>query len=185
MNPDDVAPLDGYDPEVGLLLAVMQDSTNEWRMEMLEFCHLWQCQDLPRDAILWQEAPGGISIGALMMHMMEAELWWSGEVIGGVPVSEDDRKRLRMDGIDQYEDRWPKPLDLDLKGYFDLMDEVRARTLAVVKNETATRICPRPNPEERGATVRWILGHLAQHEAYHGGQAVSLMKRWKQKCGVR
>jgi uncharacterized damage-inducible protein DinB len=170
MRDFDIPPVEGYDPEVGLLISVMQDATREWRKEIV---------GLPKSAITWQETPTGVSIGSLMLHMIEAELWWIGEVIGGIPVSQEDVERFRLAEIDQYEDTWPVPLDLDLEGYFALMDGVRDRTLTLLKDAgPSTRIVKRPD-KDNGYSIRWILSHLAQHESYHGGQAVLLMKRWQ------
>jgi uncharacterized damage-inducible protein DinB len=81
--------------------------------------------------------------------------------------------------IDQYQGIWPAPPRRPLSWYYDQHDEIRTRTVALVREL--------PDPDEvravvwsqnRTCTVRWILHHIIEHEAYHLGQAVllSLMK---------
>ena len=49
----DAEPLPGYQEPYGLLCAILQDGTNEWRWEL--------DQDLSEDAVVWQlrESGGG------------------------------------------------------------------------------------------------------------------------------
>ncbi len=162
----DIKPLEGYDPELGLLLAALQDGTNEWRDELA---------DVDEDALLWRPCPGGPSVGAELMHIAEVEAWWVQEVVKGRPLTDDFKRRVLADQTDQYEGTWGEPPRMPLKAYFDLLDEVRAETRSLLTDETPDRaVCPDPNFPDR--TVRWCLSHVVQHESYHGGQAVLLTR---------
>jgi len=84
-----------------------------------------------------------------------------------------------VDEIDVDEWRWPEPPRQPISWYFELQNRIRARTLERIKEW--------PSPEsskELGGhprTMRWVLGHVIQHEAYHGGQAVLLNRLWRLK----
>lgn len=170
MTPLDVVPIPGLDPEIGLLGAALIDSTREWREELEEL--------KPSAASLtWQAEPGGVSIGALFLHLIETELWWIQTVAGGIPITDAEVKRYRVDEIDQYADKWPQAPEMDLGGYFTMLQEVRERTLAVLGSlGSPDRVVPRPGSETK-FTLRWILVHVLQHDSYHGGQAVMLAKK--------
>jgi uncharacterized damage-inducible protein DinB len=159
----DLTAVDGLEPQLGLLLAMLDDGTREWRGEI---------GDVPEDAVVWQPFPGGHSIGAVILHMADAELYWVQEIAAGQPVSADDEARLLSKQTDQYAVRWPTPPARPLAWYFQQRDEVRARTHQIVRKLG--------DPGHLGArgdrryTLRWILHHVIGHEAYHGGQAVLL-----------
>src|SRR2546423_15568313 len=54
----DAEPLPGYQAPYGLLCAILQDGTNEWRWEL--------DQDLSEDAVVWQPHPDAHSLGAII-----------------------------------------------------------------------------------------------------------------------
>jgi uncharacterized damage-inducible protein DinB len=167
---DDAKPLEGYQDPYGLLCAILQDGTREWRWEM--------DPELPAEAVVWQPHPNGHSIGALMFHIVTAEVFWFEQVVLQREIDKTERKLLMVDELDAETPTWPIPPRQPLSWYFDLHDRIRARTLAAVREwldpET---VLPHHG---RGVTPRWILGHVIQHEAYHGGQAVLLQSLWKQ-----
>ena len=55
--PDPNAP----EPAVGLLLAVLENTTREWREDELG--------DISDDTVVWQPFPHGHNIGALILHL--------------------------------------------------------------------------------------------------------------------
>ena len=159
---------------MGFLAAALVDSTREWRKELE---HL----ELPPEAVTWQEQPGGVSVGALFLHIIEAEFWWFQAVAGGQPLSDEDVKRYQIDEIDQYADTWPTPPSLSIEDCFDMLQEARERSLALFPTiGPADRIVKRPDADTT-YTIRWIQLHIVQHDSYHGGQIVMLAKRWKAK----
>jgi uncharacterized damage-inducible protein DinB len=160
----DAEPLPGYPEPYGLLCAILLDGTREWRAEL--------DSDLSTDAVVWRPHPGGPSIGAIFLHIMSVEVSWFERFVLGLPADPDERRLLMTDEIDVDEGRWPDPPRQPIQWYFDRHDGIRARTLEGIKqwpDADATR--------DRGGnphTMRWVLGHVIQHEAYHGGQAVLL-----------
>ena len=164
----DVAPLAGCQPDLGLLAAVLEDGTREWREEL---------EGVTEDAIVWQPFPGGHSIGGLLFHIIEAEAFWVEMVCMGLPENEALFKELMSEQIKQYEVRWPTPPRKPISYYFELQDQVRATTL-----EHIASLCDPAAVKSRtdyDVTVRWVLGHVIQHEAYHGGQIILLNEMFK------
>ena len=162
----DVKPLLGYPMPYDLLGAILQDGTREWRDEL--------DSDLSEEALVWQPAPGMHSIGALILHMASVEVGWFESFVLRLPRDPAERKLLMTDETAVDDWRWPTPPHQPLSWYFALQDQVRARTLEGLKHwPDADTAC---SDEEDSCTPRWVLGHVIQHEAYHGGQAVLLQR---------
>lgn len=164
----DSAPLPGYPEPYGLLCAILQDGTHEWRGEL--------DPDLPEEAVVWQPHPGAHSIGGVILEIAAVEVFWFERFALGIEPDTEERKLLMADDIDVDAWNWPVPHRKPLSWYFDLHDRIRARTLEAIKSwppaETAIEWHGRPR------TLRWVLGHVIQHEAYHGGQALLLSRLW-------
>src|SRR5258707_6204052 len=88
----DAKPLLGYQDPYGLLCAILQDGTNEWRWEL--------DQDLSEDAVFWQPYPGTHSIGAIILHIAMAEVFWFEKFALDKPWDPEEKKLLMVDDID-------------------------------------------------------------------------------------
>lgn len=165
----DAKPLPGYPEPYGLLCAILQDGTNEWRWEYEK--------DLSEDAMVWQPHPGMHSIGGIILHIVAVEIFWFEKFVLDVQDDPEERKLLLADETDVDEWTWPIPPEKPMSWYFELHDRVRARTLESIKRwpPADTEKTLHGNPR----TMRWVLGHVIQHEAYHGGQAVLLHRLWQ------
>jgi uncharacterized damage-inducible protein DinB len=167
----DVAPLPGCHPEHGLILASLQDSTREWRAEL---------NTVSEDGIVWQPFPGGHSIGGVLLHMAGVEAYWIEQFCLGRTLSKKELEESMSDETDQDAVKWPVPPHKPLSYYYGIQDRIRARTLESVKH------LPEPtHVKERGNeafTMRWVLAHVADHEGYHGGQAVLLKELYLRRA---
>jgi len=167
----DAPPVEARSPEIGLLLGLLEAGTQNMRREL---------GDVDEDALIWQPYPNSHSIGALLIHVTACEAAWLHLVAAGQETALDMEEAL-MGGssIDQYEGIWPAPPRNPLSWYYAQHNEVRARTIALVRElpdpDEVRAVAWNPN---RTCTVRWIVHHIIEHEAYHLGQAVllSLMK---------
>lgn len=166
----DIQPLPGLPEPYGLLGAILQDGTQEWRGEI--------DNDLDADFMVWQPHPGMHSIGAVMLHIIGIEIVWFERMVLGLPISVEERWLFMFDETDVDEWQWPTPPHEPLSWYFELHDRIRARTLEGLKRWPAADV-PFDRNDGASRTPRWVLGHVIQHEAYHGGQAV-LLSRLKQ-----
>ena len=167
----------GADDEIGLLLGLLEAGTQNMRRELGE---------VDEETLIWQPYPNGHSIGAILIHVAACEAGWLHLVAAGQETPLDMEEQL-MGGpsIDQYAGIWPAPPRKPLSWYYAQHDEVRARTIALVREL--------PDPDEvrtvvwspnRTCTVRWILHHVIEHEAYHLGQAV-LLSLMRERMGGR
>ncbi len=163
INTMDSAPIVNLDPQVGLLMAVLEDGTREWREE------IGQISD---DAVVWQPFERGHSIGALILHIADVERFWIEQVAGGRQPTPEELAELLSNETDQDAVHWPTPPKLPLSWYFRKHDTVRQRTLKLAETLTEPERVHSFKYGQR--TLRWILGHVVQHESYHGGQAVLL-----------
>ena len=165
----DVAPLEGSDLQIGLLLSMLEEGTIEWREEL---------GAVSEEAVVWQPVPNGHSIGGVILHIADVEAFWLHEVAVGHKRSQEEIERLLSQETQQYQGIWPKCPHEPLSWYLEQHDEIRQRTrqyLAGLMDSQETR-----NREGRDSeyTVRWLLSHVIIHEAYHAGQAVLLSLQW-------
>lgn len=163
----DVAPIAGFDLSIGILLASLQDSTREWREELGE---------PPIEAIQWQPAPNMHSIGALILHIADVELYWFSEFAAGNEIDPQDLKLMLSEEIQQDEVQWPVPPAEPIQWYFDLHDRMREKAWKAIQGIEPERVYER---QSYSCTLRWIAAHVVEHDSYHGGQAVLLHEIWK------
>ncbi|MCI2430864.1 DinB family protein [Candidatus Acetothermia bacterium] len=168
----DVKPVAGLDPQVGLLLTMLDDGTKEWREELGEI-------EVPDEAVIWQPFPQGHSIGAVILHIASVEAFWLQGVADGRPLSPEERKILLDDETDQYAIRWPTPPRHPLAWFYEQHDRIRKETHRTIQRLADPEHLGRRG--ERSYTLRWLLHHVITHEAYHGGQAVLLALQYARR----
>lgn len=172
----DVKPIAGLDPQIGLLLSMLDDGTREWRQELGR---------VSNEAIGWQSFPNGHSIGTVILHISDVEGHWIQEVAAGQPRSPEELKTLLSKETDQDAFRWPKPPKKSLSWFFEQHDRIRQKTHQIVKKLADPEYLARRDGRSKSYTftLRWILHHVLTHEAYHGGQAVLLAIQLSQQKG--
>lgn len=168
--PYDVAPLPGLASPYDLLAAILQDGTREWRGE------LWGAEIGPEE-IQWRALPGGPSIGAEMLHIILVEIYWFEQVALGRPADPEVSKLLMVDEFDVDQGKWPTPPAEPMAWYLELQDRHRARLLESLAEWPPAETMRTLRSEQ--VSLRWIFGHVIQHESYHGGQIVLLHEQWK------
>jgi uncharacterized damage-inducible protein DinB len=166
----DIAPLEGYDPQIGLLLANLQDSTREWRENL---------ENPPVEAIVWQPAENMHSIGGLILHIIDCEASWFESFAAGRDRAPEELKLLLSEETQQYGTLWPVPPAEPIEWYFDLQDRLRKRGFEALKGIEPER---RYDRKQFGCSLRWVVGHVVEHDSYHGGQAVLLHELWKKQA---
>jgi len=168
----DVAPVQGLDPQVGLLLSMLDDGTNEWREELDDM-------DVTEDMLVWQVFDGGHSLGGIILHIADVEAAWIHAGAAGLDRSPDELKTLLSEETQQLNVDWPAPPRKPLSWFFEQHDAIREKTRKILHDLN--------DPEMIAAhkryqfTLRWILHHVLTHEAYHGGQAVLLALQHSRK----
>lgn len=167
---EDIAPISGFHPEIGLLLAALDDSTRAWRQNLGE---------PPVEAVIWQIVPNGPSIGALILHMIDTETFWFERFIGGKTPDPEEGRLLMSEEVQQYEGIWPRAPEKPIEWYFELQARYRRRALESLKGVEPDRFFRESDDVESSA--RWVVSHVVQHDSYHGGQAVLVHEQWKRR----
>ena len=166
-----LTPVDGFDREVGLCFAQMEDVRGALVLGV---------EDLSTETLARRAYAGANTIGTLLVHIAEAELFWMQEVIRGEPLTQSQRSDYRFDVFGKPGAPAVEPHDF---GWFrKRLDEVRTQTGSVLRplkdHELESRRVWSDDKlgEKREFTVRWILHYLLGHEAHHRGQ-IFLLKR--------
>jgi|CXWL01.1.fsa_nt_gi uncharacterized damage-inducible protein DinB len=166
----DISEMANNIPLMGSFASMLEDSTREWQDELGE---------VPVEAIIWQPFPMGYSIGALLLHIIAVEKWWIHDCCGGIAFTDDDKKLLMWNETNVDDAIWPTPPSHPLDWYMGILKQTRAMTLTVLAGiKDDTRIYSRPTSGNQ-LTVRWMVAHTIEHDAYHGGQAVMLRTLWE------
>jgi len=154
----------------------MEDASADWRTEL-------DRPDLGPEITTWRAREGGPSIGAIMLHVIAAEVFWVERAVFGGEISDEVKKELLWDELDVDSDTWPDAPAQPLSWFFELHAKYRKQSLEAIKGwPPAETVYPFHNRE---VSLRWILGHLIQHEAYHGGQVMMLYGQWKASGALR
>lgn len=127
-------------------------------------------------AELAQRLPDMYSIGALTLHLGEAEYYWIQEVVGERALTEEEMKWAHFfDTIENDVDR-----GLTVEHCTERIDAISAKTRELLKNYTdgdLDKVYIREyNDVRTEITLRSILHRLIDHEAHHRGQ-MSMIKR--------
>lgn len=161
----DIPPLEGFHPEVGLLLSALKDSTREWREELGE---------VDQATVTWQPYEGAPSIATLLLHIAAVESWWLETTALGIEPDPEEVAKFLDDETNQEEHQWPAPPDEPLAYFLDLHDRVRSRVLERWRTVTdPERLVSKPTWNAE-LSLRWMLAHVVEHDSYHGGQAVMI-----------
>jgi len=160
---------EGFDPQLAILIAAWRDGTREWQDEMGE---------VDDDAMTWQFGADKLSIGSLMLHMIDCDESWIRESMFGEDLTTNPTEALQhAKSIDVDARIFPEPPAWPYAKYVELMAESRHRLIEKLKPLRAADTYTSP----RGNTLsyRWVIAHLVQHDSYHGGQIVLLHEEYK------
>jgi uncharacterized damage-inducible protein DinB len=159
----------GVSPGIGFYLSGM----DEVREQVCQAVAGLSGEKLNRPAFL-----GAHSIGALALHIGEAEWWWMQCIVAGHKLTDEDRKAPFWDVLEQ-PDAFATS-DYTAEFCLQEIDRIRNQTrelLASFNDDDLERIF---SYERRGAnheqSLRWILHHLIDHEAQHKGQILMLKR---------
>lgn len=159
----------GFETQLGFYLSGME----EVREQLIEAVQGMSDVQISSPAI-----PGAHSIGALVLHIGEAEWYWLQCVISGQQVSDEIRCAPYWDVLEDPEGLAGKGYSIQFcLGEIKKLREQTHATLAAFTDADLERIFTR---ERRGEThehnLRWILHHLIDHEAQHKGQILMLKR---------
>jgi uncharacterized damage-inducible protein DinB len=164
-----LSPVTGVTPEIGFYLAGMEEVREQLREVMA---------NVPNDCACRPAVAGAHCIGALVLHIGEAEWYWMQMVISGHRLTDEDRARPCWDVLKDPESFPERKYSTEfcLTEIQKIRDQTR-ETLSSFEDKDLVRIFTR---KKRGQpyehSLRWILHHLIDHEAQHKGQILMLKR---------
>lgn len=166
-----LTPHPGLSREIGFYLSGME----EVRQQLHDAVSGLNEQQIGRPAFL-----GAHPIGALVLHIGEAEWWWMQCVVAGNKLTEAVRTSPFWDVLED-------PEGFGRRGYsaeFCLQEitKIRNQTRDLLFNRSDADLENIHSLQKKNVThehsLRWVLHHLIDHEAQHKGQILMLMRLW-------
>jgi uncharacterized damage-inducible protein DinB len=164
-----LAPVAGLAQGIGLYFAGMEEVRQQLREAVSEMSDA----EFRRRAV-----PGAHSIGALVLHIGEAEWWWMQCILSGHELTEEDKRQPFWDVLvnpDEFAER-----GYNAKFCLDVIDEIRDETrtmLASLTDDDLERIYTHTRADKTTeVSLRYALHRLIDHEAQHKGQILMLKR---------
>ncbi len=162
-------PAPGMSPQIAFYFGAMEEVREQLRAAVHE---------LSDEALGRLAFSGAHSIGALALHIGEAEWWWMHCVISGHKLTAEDKVAAYWDVLKDPEGFGSKRYSAEF--CLREIDRIRSQTRNIVSSFGDIDL-ERIFSFERGGTIheyslRWILHHLIDHEAQHKGQILMLRR---------
>ena len=161
-------PMAGFSREIGFYLSAWEKTRAELRKIV---------SDLTDEDLARRITPEAHQIGALVLHLGEAETWWIHSVVAERKLDEEAKKFAHMH--DTTETDFAEK-DYSAADCIERIDEISRRSreiLAKLTDEDLEKIYSYELDGKRvEASLRWIFCQLIDHEANHKGQ-ISMLKR--------
>jgi uncharacterized damage-inducible protein DinB len=133
---------------------------------------------IPDDSIGKPAFLGAHSIGALALHIGEAEWFYMQMVVSGHQLTEEDQQAPYWDVLDDVDKvaRNGYTTEFCLKEIEKIRNQTRDVLFSYNDKDLERVISFERNGETTEYNLRWILHHLLDHEAQHKGQ-IFMLKR--------
>ena len=155
-----IEPLPGYEPEVGLLLGMLEESRGRTKERLA---------DLTDAELAWTPAPGFNSVGTILYHLalIEADWLFAGVLEQAFPP---EAVALFPEGVRDEEGRLTIARGESLRASVARLDAVRAMVLASFRGMSLAEFRRVRSLPDYDVTPEYVLHHLMQHEAEHRGE---------------
>lgn len=164
-------PHPGLAREIGLCLSGMEEVRAQVKAAVVDL----DKERFERPAFL-----GAHPIGALVLHIGEAEWWWMQCIVAGHKLTEEDKRAPYWDVLEDPEGFVNKGYDINF--CLEQIDLIRNQTRDLLFARSDKDLEQLHSLTRRGVTnehsLRWILHHLIDHEAQHKGQILMLKRLW-------
>jgi uncharacterized damage-inducible protein DinB len=159
----------GFATEVGFYLSGMEEVREQLREAVA---------GMSEDHIGHPAIPGAHSIGALVLHIGEAEWYWMQCVISGQKVTDQIRSAPYWDVLKDPDGFAGRSYSVEF--CLNEIKQLREQTYEILSRFNDSDLERIFSFERRGETIepslRWILHHLIDHEAQHKGQILMLKR---------
>ncbi|MFN2531908.1 MAG: DinB family protein [Pyrinomonadaceae bacterium] len=164
-----LVPRAGLPQGIGYFVSAMEDI----RRELYDTVKELEGEPWSRPAFL-----GAHAIGALVLHIGEAEWWWMQCNVAGHELTPEDRKAPFWDVLDDPKGFQSKNYDREF--CLRELDKIRKQTFDQLYSwgdgDLDRVISLDRDGETREYNLRWVLHHLIDHEAQHRGQILMLKR---------
>ena len=162
-----IEPAAGFSPAIGYYVAGIEYSRSRTRSVI---------SDLAPAEIAIRIMPEIHSIGAIALHLCEAEYYWMRSVVSERELTDEEKKFAHM--FDAMENDVDRGFDADyLLGKLDAISEKTREVLRPLTDDMLDRyFASRYGDTPKEYSLREILQRLADHDAGHRGQ-MSMIKR--------
>lgn len=160
----EMKPVEGYSPQIGLMVYMLEDLKNRIAEEV---------KDLDQSQTDFLFDKDANSIGSLIMHLVSTEAYFQIETLEGRQWTDEEHERLGI-GAGLTEESKSKLKGKPIQHYLDLWDEVRQKTLAGLKTKDDTWFA---SGIDEDMNYHWAWYHVMEHSANHMGQIGSVKNR--------
>lgn len=167
-----IAPLSGYESEVGVWLAALQDA-RERTLRVLENIEPQWLDFVPED--------GGESIGTILYHLAAIEASWLYEEVLQSPFPAEVERLFPHDVRD--DNGILVPVSETMHVHMERLNEVRENLLHEFVTMTMESFGKARSLPQYDVSPVYVLHHLMQHEAEHRSQINSIGMKAKMVIG--
>ena len=154
-------PTAGVSREIGFYLSGMEETRAELRDAVA---------DLTSEELARRVLPDAHQIGALILHIGEAESYWIHSIVAEKELDEEAKRFAHWDDTTETDFAAKGYSAKDCIGKIDEISRMSREILARFGDEDLDKIFVRDKPDKRlEISLRSILRHLADHEATHKG----------------
>ena len=153
-----------------------------WMLEDVRKVTLKGIEGLSKEQFFQPPIEGEYPVGAYVMHLAEAEVFWL-QILTGTKVDKEIKKRI-------YYDSWMNPSKSDAESpkappeineYLEAIKEVREllkKYMSSLKDSDLYGfVVQQRKAGEHKILKKWIIYHLIEHEAHHRGQMMLLIRK--------
>lgn len=169
---DILEPMAGVSKEIGFYLSGMEEIRAQLRKAV---------SDLTDEELARRITPKAHQIGALILHLGEADSWWIHSIVAEKELDEEAKRFAHWD--DTTETDFAEK-NYSVKDCIERIDEITRmsrKILAGFSDEDLERMFGFDQKDKRiEVSLRWVLHHLLDHEATHKGQIMMLKRLLRQ-----
>jgi uncharacterized damage-inducible protein DinB len=164
-----LTPHPGLATGIGYYLSGMEEVRSQLREAV---------KGIPDDMIGKPAFLGAHSIGALVLHIGEAEWFWVQMVVAGHKLTDEDKKASYWDVLEDVEIvlRNGYTTEFCLREIDKIRNQTRDVLFGLNDKDLERMLTFERHGEMTEHSLRWILHHLIDHEAQHKGQVLMLKR---------
>lgn len=154
-----------------------QISLLKWSLEDVRNVTISGVDHLTKEQLFNEAIKGEYPLGSYLMHIGEAELFWT-EMLSGQEQPEELKKRVYYDvWFDPFKapDGPKEPLEPGV--YFDALKDVRKILFDHLDNMDDSELEDVIKVSWGSCSKKWIVYHLIEHEAHHRGQIFQMIRQ--------